>query len=112
MIGHDDWVRLPTPRGSEQPRLFEIEPDMSIRGSVYALLMPSHAIKIGWTGRAPRVRAEELHGYLLACRPGTKADEAMFHQRLAAFRIGRTEDFWPAPEVWLAVNVLKLAESV
>lgn len=91
----------------DQPRLFNIEPYISVsKGYVYAILMRSQAIKIGWTARSPHVRARELDGGILAYAFGTLLDEAVWHRRLAPYRIGRTEDFWPAPPVWDAVRTL------
>jgi hypothetical protein len=89
-----------------QLTLFDLP--LPVDGWVYAMLMPSHAIKFGWTGRTPQRRAAELGGILIAHSPGTLEDEAMFHQRLDDWRIGRTEDFWPSPDVWCAVDVLRM----
>lgn len=97
---------MATNQSTQQLTLFDIQP--SGRGSVYALLMPSHAIKLGFTGRPVRVRAAELGGQLLASCPGTRDDERWIHERLEAWRIGRTEDFWPAAEVWCAVDLINL----
>ena len=93
---------------SEPPTLWPIPPLPSEVGHVYALMMPQQTIKIGWTGRLPHLRAAELGGRLLAYTYGTLTDEADFHRKLLAFRIGRTEDFWPTPDVWAAVELIQL----
>jgi hypothetical protein len=94
----------------EQLQLFAVPPHRGQMGYVYAVLMTRHQIKIGWTGRSPRTRARELNGQLLAYAFGTRADEERRHEQLATWRIGRTEDFWPAPDVWRVVAELRTAE--
>ena len=86
-----------------QPQLFPYLTDPPDDGFVYALRMPSGGVKFGYTGRAPKVRARELGGQLIAYAYGTLDDEAAIHRRLTMFRIGRTEDFWPVPDVLNAV---------
>lgn len=98
----------------DQPTLFDPEPyirhgvdcPLCTPGGVYAVQMPSHAIKIGWTARSPFVRARELGGVLLGYRVGTMHDESAVHELVSAFRIGRTEDFWPSPLVWSIVRLM------
>jgi hypothetical protein len=92
------------------PRAYDHHPPPGRIGFVYAVLMPSHAIKVGFT-RNPHRRMRELAnrygGTLLVLAPGTDAIEAEYHRELAGYRIGRTEDFWPSPDVWAAVDRLR-----
>lgn len=89
-----------------QLRLFTDENTTDHPGTVYAMLLPSRMVKFGWTSRPVNRRARELNGEILACTHGSRADEHALHTRLAEWRIGRTEDFWPTPPVWRAVDEL------
>lgn len=90
----------------EQLTLFPTE-QQPTQGWVYVFIMGEMRVKIGWTGRNPKTRAREMKGELLTYGPGSKADEARYHKRLAKYRLGRTEDFVMADEVMAVVSEIK-----
>jgi len=82
---------------NHQPRLFPLDPDPDRLRYLYAVLMPSHAIKLGWTGRAPVVQARELNGVVLAFTFGTLSDEAALHDRVVRWRSHAPKISGPRP---------------
>lgn len=66
------------------------------------------AVKIGWTGQAPNVRAAQLKIRLLACHAGTPQDEMAAHARFGADRLYH-EWYYPSPRLLAHIDEIGIA---
>jgi hypothetical protein len=82
---------------------------------IYYARTPTGSIKIGCTDDVEE-RLRDLESYygaplvLLARMPGNREVEAAIHARFAPYRIGRTEQFQPAPDLMEWIE--DLAEAI
>lgn len=67
------------------------------------------AVKIGWTGQAPNVRAGQLKIRLLACHAGTPQDEMAAHARFGADRLYHE---WYYPSLRLLAHIDEIGIAV
>lgn len=92
---HESWTRRQVP---VQARTAQLEPEAAA-GTIYYLQIGEH-IKIGHARNLwNRLRGYPPTAKLLACHPGTRADEAALHRRLRGYRVAGREWYEPNPHI-------------